>query len=161
MALAGGLPTSPKCPIALAGGLTTSPKCPMALAGGLTTSPKYPIALAGGLTTSPKCPIVLAGGLTTSPKSPMVLAGGLPVFFGADKRGFSSGSLSQSLPETGAQKNPGTGLAPVHRWSEAPSPDGDEVWGKRRDRLKAAYSSSPRRRLSVRRRLACRPPVRL
>ena len=60
------------------------------------------MALAGGLTTSPKCPIALAGGLTTSPECPMVLAGGLPVFFGADKRGFGSESLSQSLPETGA-----------------------------------------------------------
>ena len=60
------------------------------------------MALAGGLTTSPKCPMVLAGGLPTSPKCPTVLAGGLPVFFGADKRGLGSGSLSQNHPETGA-----------------------------------------------------------
>ena len=35
----------------------------MALAGGLTTSPECPMALAGGLTTSPECPMVPAGGL--------------------------------------------------------------------------------------------------
>ena len=66
MTLAGGLPTSPECPIALAGGLPTSPECSIALAGGLPASPECPIVPAGGLPTSPECRTTLAGRLPAS-----------------------------------------------------------------------------------------------